>query len=224
MQTVKTIIADDQKIFLEGLKTVLSTYPRRSIEIVGEATNGEDLIALLKKQPAHLLIFNLNMPGKDGVEVLNTIHQLRLSPHTIALTIYDDPKIIRTAFKAGVEGYVLKDQGVEELFACINAVLQGDTFLGDGLCTNINDLTAPIALPKQQIYSYNDRFIKKHSLTKRELEILRLITQAMSNKEIAKTLYISDQTVGVHRKNIMRKLGVSNAAGLIKTAYDNSLV
>ena len=224
MHPIKTIIADDQKIFLEGLKTVLAAYPGpQCVEIVGQATDGETLLALMKRQPADLLIFGLNMRGRDGIEILKSIRPLRLELRTIALTIYEDPKIIRTAFKAGLNGYLLKGQGIEELFACITAVLRGDSYLGEGLGTSASDSTAASPF-KQPALCHSDRFIKKHSLTKREVEILRLITQAMSNKEIARELYISDQTVGVHRKNIMRKLGVSNAAGLIKTVYDERLI
>lgn len=223
MQTIKTIIADDHEIFLEGLKTVLPRCRSHSLEIVGEATDGAELIRLLKKQPAHLLIFDLNMPEKDGMEVLQYVQHLRLETATLALTMYDSPKIIRAAFHAGVDGYVLKDKGLDDLFTGIETILGGNSFMGSGV--NISDGHAGLGLPaRQKRYIYNDRFIKKHSLTKRELEILHLITQAMSNKEIAKELYISDQTVSVHRKNIMRKLGVSNTAGLVKTAYDNSLV
>lgn len=223
MQAVKTIIADDHKIFLEGLKTVLPRYRGRTLEIIGEAANGDELIRLLKKQPAHLLIFDLNMPGKDGLEVLEFIQGLGLKLSTLALTMYDSPKVIRAAFHAGVDGYVLKDKGLEDLFAGIGAVLAGDTYMGNGV--NAGDGLPCDGLPlRQQMFRFHDRFVKKHSLTKRELEILHLITQAMSNKEIARELYISDQTVSVHRKNIMRKLGVSNTAGLVKIAYDNSLV
>ena len=223
MQTIKTIIADDHKIFLEGLKTVLPRYRNASIEIVGEATNGEDLIRLLKKQAAHLLIFDLNMPGKDGLEVLEYIQALGLSLSTLALTMYDSPKVVRAAFHAGVDGYVLKDKGIEGLFSGISAVLEGNPYMGSGV--NISDGLPGASQPlRQRRYQFSERKEKKHSLTKRELEILHLITQAMSNKEIARELFISDQTVSVHRKNIMRKLGVSNTAGLVKIAYDNSLV
>ena len=224
MQTIKTIIADDHKIFLEGLKTVLRRYPRdMEFEIVGEASNGAELIRLLKYQPADLLIFDLNMPEKDGLEVLQFIRNFRIGILKLALTMYESPKIVRAAFKAGVDGYVLKDKGIENLFAAIREVAAGNTFVSDGISLG-NGLPKNMISGRQPKYLVNDRFVKKHSLTKRELEILQLITQALSNKEIAKTLFISDQTVSVHRKNIMRKLGVTNTAGLVKIAYDNSLI
>ncbi|MCB0588265.1 MAG: response regulator transcription factor [Phaeodactylibacter sp.] len=224
MKIFRTIIADDHTIFLEGLKNVLRRYPRdMQFHVVGEATNGSQLITLLKHKPADLLIFDLNMPEKDGLEVLQFIHHSRINILTLALTMYESPKIVRSAFKAGVDGYVLKDRGIEPLFAGIREIASGNTYVSEGISL-ANGIARPKAAARHSRYLPNDRFVKKHSLTKRELEILQLITQALSNKEIAKALFISDQTVSVHRKNIMRKLGVSNTAGLVKIAFDNSLV
>ena len=124
MQTLKTIIADDHAIFLEGLKTVLRRYSQDlQIQVVGEATNGFELIGLLKHKAADLLIFDLNMPEKDGLEVLQFIRHSRISILTLALTMYETPKIVRSAFKAGVDAYVLKDKGIEPLFAGIREIL-----------------------------------------------------------------------------------------------------
>jgi len=106
----------------------------------------------------------------------------------------------------------------------IRVILTGKTFFGKGVRLNDPFEMVNGKREKRENDPYEDRFIKKYNLTKREIEILRLITLALSNKEIAKELFISDQTVSVHRKNIMRKLGVSNTAGLIKVAYDNSLI
>lgn len=223
MQTLKTIIADDHAIFLEGLKTVLCQYDQgTAFQVVGEAGNGRELIGLLKHQPADLLIFDLNMPEKDGLEVLRFIRNSRIPILTLALTMYENPRIVRSALKAGVDGYVLKDRGIEELFLAIHEVAAGNTYVSESI--RVSNGVSHAKASRTARYLTNDRFVKKHSLTKRELEILQLITQALSNKEIAKALFISDQTVSVHRKNIMRKLGVSNTAGLVKIAFDNSLV
>ena len=113
---------------------------------------------------------------------------------------------------------------MDELWKAIGEVMEGRTFLGKGVRLNTTLEEIKRKIEDQSRFPSEDKFIKKYNLTKRELEILKLITHALSNKEIGKVLYISDQTVSVHRKNIMRKLGVSNTAGLIKLAYDNSLV
>lgn len=225
MRLIKTILADDHRIFTEGVKAVLQRFPDIKFEIVGIVHNGMDLIRLLKQKNADLVVLDLNLPEKDGLEVVNYIRAQRIIVKFLALSMYEEPKIIKSAFKAGVNGYILKSRGVEELFNAIETIFDGNNFIGEGVTLSGGKLgNGNGQRYNQRIFNLEDRFVKKHNLTKRELEILQLITQALSNKQIAKVLFISDQTVSVHRKNIMRKLGVCNTAGLIKVAYDNSLV
>ena len=223
MQPLRTILADDHRIFIEGLKAVLKKEQSLQFEIVSVFSNGNDLISLIKTKPAELLILDLNIPGKDGLEVIKHIRKEKLNIKILVLTMYDDTKIIKMAFKYGADGYILTDKKIEELYEAVNIIMSDKSFLGDGVITTAS-VAAGAIHKKDSNSGFDDRFIRKHNLTKREIEILRLITLALSNKEIAKELYISDQTVSVHRKNIMRKLGVSNTAGLIKVAYDNSLI
>ncbi len=222
MQSVRIVIADDHHLFIAGLTTILKDVEGYDFEVVGVAHDGEDLIPLLKKTKPELLLLDLNMPERDGLDVLNTIREDYPELKILTLTMYDEAKIVKSAFKSGVDGYVLKTVSKDELVRAIVEVLKGNTFLGEGV--KLNNILETVTKHTDANLFYEDKFIKKYNLTKRELEILRLISQALSNKEIAKELFISDQTVSVHRKNIMRKLGVSNTAGLIKIAYDNSLV
>lgn len=228
MQTVKTVIADDHQLFTEGLKNILRKSKKIQFDITGEAENGKLLIPILEDTCPELLILDLNMPESDGLEVLGKIRGEYPDMRILALTMYDEAKLVKTAFKAGVDGYVLKNAKPNELLNAIETVLQGQTYIGAGVdiigSKYISDPTKKTVVRTKKRSKFEDNFIQKYNLTKRELEILRLITQALSNKEIAKELYISDQTVSVHRKNIMRKLGVSNIAGLIKIAYNNSLL
>lgn len=225
MKIIRTILADDQRIFIEGLKTVLRERSDAQFHIVGTAYDGKKLIELLQCKVADLLIFDLNLPGKDGLEVLEYFKKKKMSPRVLVLSRYDDPKIVKNAFRCGIDGYILKDKNINELFEATRKVLSGQTFVGEGVAFyNTRRPRRNQDGSYARAYLFQDSFVKRHHLTKREVEILRLITEALSNKEIAKELYISDQTVSVHRKNIMRKLGVSNTAGLIKTAYDHSLV
>lgn len=224
MQLIKTILADDQRIFIEGLKSVLIEKSPLPIQIEAVAYNGDHLLSLLRQKKADLLIFDLNLPEKDGLEVLKHVRKERIAIRVLALSRYDDPKIVKTAFKSGVDGYILKDKHVDELFTAISELMSGNTYIGKGVSLNKLQPARVDARVSNKTSSFQDGFVKRHNLTKREVEILRLITEALSNKEIARELFISDQTVSVHRKNIMRKLGVSNTAALIKTAFDNSLI
>lgn len=222
MQQVSVVIADDHQLFITGLRSILNDIDDYEIEMLGIANDGEELISILKRQSPDLLILDLNMPERDGLDVLDSIRDQYSDLKILALTMYDESKIVKSAFKSGVDGYVLKSSGKEELVKAIKEVLDGRTFLGKGV--SLNSLVTKASRKSDDAYHFEDKFIKKSNLTKREFEILRLISLALSNKEIAKELFISDQTVSVHRKNIMRKLGVSNTAGLIKIAYDNSLI
>jgi DNA-binding NarL/FixJ family response regulator len=225
MRIVKTLIADNHPIYLKGLEGILQQIDNPKIEIVATVRNGQDCVKLLKQTPIDLLIFDLNMPGMDGLEVLQYVKRNNLDVLTVLVTMYDNPKFIRTAFKNGVDAYLLKTNGPEVLKKCIREIVETrNPFMGEGVSLNPSVNSKRVYSSIEIKYRNADSFVKRHSLTKRELEILHLITQAMSNKEIGKVLFISDQTVSVHRKNIMRKLGVSNTAGLIKAAYDHALV
>ncbi len=218
-KTVRCIVADDHPIFLEGLKRLLTKHPSLDIEIIGEARDGSSLWYQLQVKKADLLILDLNMPDKDGLEILEDFPALQHQPKTVVLSMYDDDKIVKQAFRAGANGYVLKQERMDELFMAMEKVLAGKTFEGTGTRVSDSDWA-----PTSEEEAFRDTFVQRYHLTKRETEILGLISQALTNKQIAKKLYISDQTVSVHRKNIMRKLNVNNTASLIKLVYDNSLV
>lgn len=221
MNKIDLIIADDHQLFVEGLKRVLSSQDSFVYNLVLEATNGIELCEGLKEIQADLLLLDLNMPYKDGFEVLQDVRKKYPTLRIIALTMYDEVKLVKSAFNAGIDGYVLKSYGLEDLLIAIDDVMQGKRHLGKGVAL-VPDYEQQSAVMTQKIYE--DKFMQKYNLTKREIEVLLLITEALSNKEIAKELFISDQTVSVHRKNLMRKIGVSNTAGLIRFAFDKSLI
>lgn len=221
--TLRTIVADDHTLFRLGLRQFLTQCKTPSFHLIEEATDGKQALAFCKEYRPDLLILDMNMPEIDGLGVLASLAERPAAAYKLVLCEYSSSKIVRAALEAGADGYLLKSGNPEELCRAVAQIRSGETFLGAGVQLNKTRRQQAKKLLAQR-YMAEDPFLKKYSLTKRELEILQLITQAMSNKEIGKTLYISDQTVSVHRKNIMRKLGVSNTAGLIKAAYDFSLV
>jgi len=221
---IRTVIADDHQLFTEGLKNILRRTDKFEFQILGEAENGRDLLPILKRTYPDLLLLDLNMPEADGLDVLNSIRENYSDMKILALTMYDEAKLVKSAFKAGVDGYILKNSDPYELLNAIEEVLKGKTYIGVGVQLVGARANGTTYMADKERSKFEDKFIQKYNLTKREIEILKLISQAFSNKEIAQELFISDQTVSVHRKNIMRKLNVSNIAGLIKIAYDNSIV
>jgi len=221
---IRTVIADDHQLFTEGLKNILRRTDKFEFQIIGEAENGRDLLPILKRTYPDLLLLDLNMPEADGLDVLDSIRENYTDMKILALTMYDEAKLVKSAFKAGVDGYILKNSDPYELLNAIEEVLKGKTYIGVGVHLVGARANGTTFMADKERSKFEDKFIQKYNLTKREIEILKLISQAFSNKEIAQELFISDQTVSVHRKNIMRKLNVSNIAGLIKIAYDNSIV
>ncbi len=223
MKMIKTIIADDQPLFVEGLRSVFSEK-LSDIEIISWHGDGKALLKDAAVPEADLLIMDLNLAQVDGLQVIKTLRSKSRKPIILVFSRYNDSNIVKTAFRNGTDGYLLKKEKPEALFSAIRAVMSGKTFIGSGVQIKSQQVNGSVGRQLPDQASFEDRFIRKYHLTKRELEVLNLITEAFSNKEIARELFISDQTVSVHRKNIMRKLGVSNTAGLIKIAYDNSLV
>ncbi len=216
---LKVIIAEDHSIFVEGLKKALHDSFGENIQILSIVSNGDKLIDELSLHKPDLLFLDLNLPGSDGLDLIQPIHKLMPDMRIMVLTIYQDTKLVREAFKSGVDGYILKSCKTEEILRGIEDVMAGKTFMGEGVAVTDRPNASK---PSETIYQ--DSFMKKYNLTNREMEILKLISNAMTNKQISEELYISDQTVGVHRKNIMRKLGVNSSAGLVKMVHQNNLL
>lgn len=222
MSGIKSVIVDNQSIFRAGIKALFDKTVDPSVLIEGEERTAEGLVLYLHKNlDTQLAILDLNLPDKDGLELIPEIRKQFKTLKIMVLTSYGDHKFVGQALKNGADGYILKSNEPEDLMLGIQEVMMGNTFIAPGL-----HITPPNGkrLINGRKSNYEDRFVIKQKLTKREHEVLELITQAKNNKEIAKELYISDQTVGVHRKNIMRKLGVRNTINLIKFALENQLV
>jgi DNA-binding NarL/FixJ family response regulator len=218
---LRTIIADDHQMFVEALSNLFNNCMTRSFKVVATTPTGEDVSMLLRRWKPHLLILDMNMPIKDGLAVLVEIKDKYPDTRIIILTMYDDPKLLKETMNLGAHAYVLKTDGFRQLLDAVNSVLDNTQYVSETLRRHV-----PMEDDAEKtIHSrFEDKFITKYNLTKRELEILRLIAQALNNKQIGKELYISDQTVGVHRKNIMRKLSVNSTASLVKVAYEYKLI
>ncbi len=220
MRFLNILVADDHPIFVEGLQSVFS-HPggKFGFNIRGVARTGTQVAQLLSESPTDLLLMDLNLPETDGLKILPTVKKGSANTRVLVMTMYDDPRLVKAAFKAGADGYMLKSGSKDELFHAIEEVIEGHTYLGNGLALvdNRNGNGADTISPDK-------RFARTYGLTRREMEVMRYIGQALNNKDIAEKLFISDQTVSVHRKNIMRKLGVNNTASMIKIAFENNLV
>lgn len=221
MTSLKVVLADAHKLFLEGFKEILINQGEHRLEILGAVSSTVDLMSMLRNMSPDLLMMELNLSDDNGFSVLPNIKKEFPDLKICIVSGYTDHKFVKEAFTKGADGYYSKYNDQDEIEDCITDVMGGRRFLASGLHITPQKNSPTNGLYKNRL---EDKFLLQRKLTKREYEVLELITRAMNNKEIAEKLYISDQTVGVHRKNIMRKLGVRNTVNLIKFAIDNQLV
>ena len=220
MNPINTVLADVHELFMDGLERIIEEIDYPKLNIVGRASSARSLKDLLYSVEADLLFMELNFYDEDGLELIPFLKGEFEGLRICVLSGYTDHKFVKEAFQNGADGFYSKYNDLGELTECVNEIIIGNTFLATGL-----EITpSKNGTKKSTSQPFEDRFLLRKKLTKREQEVLELITKALNNKEIASQLYISDQTVGVHRKNIMRKLGVRNTVNLIKFAIDHQLV
>ncbi len=198
-KTIRVLIADDQALFRRGLYVVLGT--EEHIEVVAEAADGEEAIALAAELVPDVVLMDVRMPRINGIEAARRIRQDNPATKVVMLTVSDDEEDLYEAVKAGANGYLLKEISVEEVAKAIRVVVQGQSLISptmaSKLLTEFNNL-AKKAEERQQYPT--------PTLTTRELEVLKLVAKGMSNREIADALYISENTVKNHVRNILEKL------------------
>lgn len=214
-----TVIIDDQKLFRDGFKLLLSSLPKYEFDFVN--LQFDDLLVIEAEVNIDIIFIQLNERLMDSMSDLKKLRKKFKNTKIAVLSIYDNTKLVREAFQCGIDAYFLKDTSIEKIGEGLGEILEGRTFMTEGLRLTPKKGHQPKAEVRQNLY--NDNFQIKQKLTKRENEVLALIVLAQSNKEIGKNLFISEQTVGVHKKNIMRKLSVHNTVSLIRFAIDNNL-
>jgi len=209
------IIAEDHTILREGLKSLLSSNP--DFEIIAEAGDGREAIRSVEKLKPDLILTDLTMPKMNGMEAIREFKKRSPETKILVLTVHDAEEYILETFKAGADGYVLKDSTHHELVMAIRNVLMGKSYLSPGIADTV-----------LEGYLEGRKTLKSRSswetLTRREREILKLIAEGYKNKEISKELCISVKTVEKHRANIMNKLNLHTATGLTGLAFEKGLV
>ncbi len=215
MKKQRILIAEDHGILREGLRVLLSSEP--DLEVVGEATDGQNAIRLAAQLQPHLVLMDLSMPLTNGTEAIPAIKRRLPETKIIALTVHKTEEYVRATLDAGADGYVLKDDTHHELITAIRSVLNGKTYLSPGITEKI-------------VSGYLDRSATTSSstswdtLTPRERETMKLIAEGYKNKEIAEYLSVSLKTVEKHRSNLMRKLDLHSASALTAYAIEKGLI
>ncbi|MES2373220.1 MAG: response regulator transcription factor [Bacteroidota bacterium] len=212
MVQCKVILADDHQFLLEGILTILKDEP--SLTIVATAQNGLELLDAVAKHDPDLVVLDLNMPGYDGLECLKKIKTNFPRVKVLVLSNYSQPELVDEVKKNKAEGYVIKNSSAAFLKEAIRGILAGGN--------NFPDSRQLKPIPDHSYFF--DEFLKKYQLTKREVEIIKMVCREMTTKEIATTLFLSELTINTHRRNILRKLEIRNVAGLVNFAKENQLI
>jgi DNA-binding NarL/FixJ family response regulator len=203
------LLVDDQAIFLDGIESLLERMPE--VSIVGKAHNGQDALRLVTELLPDLVLMDINMPYMDGIEASKRIRKASPGTRVVVLSMYGHREFVLELLDSGVGGYLLKSTGKAELSEAILTVAQG----GQYIAQELRDLAA--ASDKR---TDRDGASNYGVLTKREVQVVKLIMQERTTQEIAETLFLSTTTVETHRRNIMHKLDVRNTAGLVKYAME----
>ena len=210
--STKVMIADDHSLIREGLKQLLEFDG--NIEVVSEAANGVECLDKLEDSVPDILLLDINMPEKNGLEVLDEIKKKEYDIKVLILTVHNELEYLLKAVDIGVDGYILKDSKSDELKRAIQSVLSGENYIQASLIPALNNRLANRDVDKDKI----------DSLTSRELEVLIQVANGMFNKEIATSLNISERTVKNHVSNIFKKIDVSDRTQAAVFAIKNNII
>lgn len=209
---IEIIIADDHMMIREGLKQLLELDG--TMKVIAEANDGEECLNLLnKKIHPDILLLDINMPKKNGIEVLEYIKQNKIPVKVLILTVHNEVEYLLKAVDIGINGYLLKDSSYDELKEAIDVIISGNTYIQPSLLPALNESMEDYALDKEKI----------EWLTKRELDVLRLISKGCSNKKISDELTISERTVKNHISHIFRKIDVEDRTQAAVFAIRNKI-
>lgn len=211
---ITIVIADDHELFRDGFRVMLKKYPE--IKLIGEAENGKDLVDLVQKRKPHVVLTDIKMPRMDGIEATRQLMKKNPEANIIALSMFDEDNLIIDMLEAGARGYLLKNSNKEEIMEAIRMVSNGQTFYCKTTSTKLVSMIA-----KSKFNPYRKTLAPEFS--DKEIGIIRLICDQLSNKEIAEKLNLSVRTIEGYREKIQEKMEVKNTAGIVVFAIKKSI-
>lgn len=216
-QKINILIADDHPAVRLGIRSILQL--EKNINVMGEAKNGDEVLKMMEGQRADLVLLDLNMPGKNGLETTRKLRKYYPTLKILAFSIYDDQHKVLSMLKSGADGYLLKAADSNEVVDAITAVMKGDQYISKEIADKvIFDVVAGNMPP-----TIEETAAEPNALSRREEEILSMLANDNSYSEVAQKLHISKRTVDTHRYNISKKLGIKSIAGLIRYAINHNL-
>lgn len=211
---LKVVIADDHSVVRQGIRGVLEAI--EGLEVVGEAGDGDEALEMVMELKPDVVVLDVNMPGKTGLEVTTVLRQEGHPARVLILSMHDDPEYVLQAVRSGADGYVLKDAAPAELRDAVEAVHEGREYFTDRV-------TQQLSVGLRQEIEEEQLRTRLDSLTNRETEVLLHVAEGMTNREIGEKLEISPRTVETHRERVMDKLRIRTVAGLTRFVVENEL-
>lgn len=211
---IRVLVADDHAMVREGIRSVLE---REGFQVIGEATNGAEVLPLAEAHQPDVAILDISMPIETGLQAAARLRQSLPHIRVLILSMYDNTEYVLESVRAGAHGYLLKDGAAKELSTAIRTVLGGEAYFSPVVAARLSEAVRGDIAREQQKASLD-------LLTGREREVLAGITRGLTNKEIAGELGISHRTVETHRESLMKKLGIRTVAGLTRFALETKLV
>jgi len=213
--TIRIIIADDHGVLRAGLRALLSA--ESELEVIEEATNGEEALKLAKELQPDIVLMDISMPGASGIDVTRRLKQIMPDVRILILTVHEDEGLLQEAIQAGASGYIVKRAVESELIDAIRAVWRGDLYVHPTMTRALfKEMSAPA--------SASNKDAPVEALTPREVDVLQLIAQGYTNRQMADMLSISVRTVESHRSNLMGKLNMHSRVELVRYARENDLI
>jgi DNA-binding NarL/FixJ family response regulator len=206
----RVLLADDHQIVRQGLRSLLE---KAGYDVVAEAADGSEAVRLTRRESPDVVVLDLSMPRLNGVDAAQEIARADPQMKSILLTMYPDKEYVMRALRAGIKGYVLKTQAADDLVAAIRSVMNGQAYISPSIADTV--VNACLADRDQDV---------RDPLSRRERQVLQLVAEGHTTKEVARLLHISDKTVETHRHNIMKKLDIHEVTGLVRYAIGQGLL
>lgn len=219
---IRVLLADDHTILCEGIRSCLAPFP--TIEIVGEARNGDEAVHKAKELAADVVLMDINMPQMNGLEAMEMLRRDAPQTKVLFLTVHNNPEYLRRTVREGARGYLLKDALPAELARAIEVVNDGKTFFSPEVSGALVDMYCDRDGDESGKDTQSGGTGGCRSLSEREREVLKLVALGRSTKEISSELNIAFRTVETHRERLMRKLDIHNVAGLTRFAIANRII
>jgi DNA-binding NarL/FixJ family response regulator len=210
---IRIVICDDHTLFVEGVKAMLRN--ESSLEIVGEARDGRQAVEMVQQHKPDVILMDVSMPDMNGFDATRRVHEFNAGVKVLMLTMHDEEELVARCLEAGAAGYIMKDAPASQLLYAIETVQKGERYLSPNVLKKVVDGYVKNTNRPQTSY---DR------LTMREREVLKLLAEGLTVKEIAVRLDLSVKTVEVHKHNLMKKIDVHDRSELIKYAIQKKLI